>query len=175
MLLLLVALTLGFAQSCKAQELTAVDSLYRQAADNILGEYFPENADRIIYSIGTGIHLVIEDGQNSYHHYVIYSGFMDMNGIVDTIVVGKPNAALDEAFKRCGYLKGFTTLASEFFKDGYEGTLTFNSSFYFVLIDKEGDRYGEARLPIAINPNPTPTEVYFYVYSTLVGSVNKIR
>lgn len=69
-------------------------------------------------------------------------------------------------FDKTIYRDDFITFDSDFFKPEYEassGNIT-----YFVMKDKHGKRYGEARLSIFIKPNPIDSAVYSYLVERLL-------
>lgn len=174
-IILFILVLLCASKCCKAQELTGMDSLYRKAAVCVLDKYLAEEKEDkniIVYSIGTDWHLVIIENPGDYAQYVIYSGLDGINGIAETKTINKPDTLFAGIFDPSNYPEGFTNLRSEFYKDGYKSALTHNSS-YFVLIDPDGNKYGEAVIPIVVNPSPIPYEIYLYLYSTVISVINR--
>lgn len=61
-------------------------------------------------------------------------------------------------FDTSRYRTDFVTFNTDFYKSGYDtasGNIT-----YFVLKDREGKSYGEARLSVFVKPNPIDAEIY---------------
>ncbi len=69
-------------------------------------------------------------------------------------------------FQISNYKQDYITFDSDFFKPEYE--ISSGNITYFVLVDENKKRYGEARLSVFIKPNPIPTDIYLYLVNRII-------
>ncbi|WP_273016016.1 MULTISPECIES: hypothetical protein [Leeuwenhoekiella] len=158
--------------SC-SQKLDRSELISRQSAERII-----ENTDLaqkvrgssyVLFSISDIFYIVIVEGEKTYEEYYINSE--KGNKLVKKATYKKSDELLKKMFNSDNYKNEFISFDSEFFGSGYE--LSSGNLTYFVLKNEEGERYGEARLSILIEPNPIDDEVYNYLTQKLLLYISK--
>jgi len=153
-----------------------IDSVYRKEAQRVLNSFFKDDIGKnniVLFSIGVRNYLVIVDDCKKYKEYVVVS--LDKNKMKKKLKkkISKSDELLGSLFKKENYNTDYTNISSILFEDGYNITIDTHNDFYFVLVDKEQQYFGETLLPIGIIPNPINKIIYDYLFKSLVNSVNK--
>lgn len=168
-IILLFCFTQSFSQLKEER-----DSIYKYNSHEILQEFFQEELGKnniALFSIGTANYLIIVEHCNKFKEYTVT--LLDDNGRMEKKLkkrISKPDKLLESLLQKENYRTDFVNLSSNFFKDGYTITIDTHNDFYFVLVDKNQEYFGETFLPIGIVPNPIRKEIYDYLFSSLINS-----
>lgn len=151
------------------------DNVYRQEAQRVLNSFFKDNIGKnniVLFSIGLRNHLIIVEDCNKYKEYVVMS--LDKNKMKKKLKkkISKSDKLLGSLFKKENYNTDYTNISSTLFGDGYNITIDTHNDFYFVLVDKKQQYFGETLLPIGIIPNPINKDIYDYLFKSLINNVN---
>jgi hypothetical protein len=161
---------LGFfaCLSCCSQKLDNSALQSRQKAEFLTDQYLKNRVKECNYVLfsaaDTDYIILVENKDSSYTEYFMrISNEIKAGTIKDTTIA--TSKLMRKIFDYKLYKEDFVTFNSDFFKKGYEnssGNIT-----YFVFKNKNGKRYGEARLSVFVNPNPIDAEVYTYFVERL--------
>ncbi|WP_407557854.1 hypothetical protein [Winogradskyella sp. 4-2091] len=167
-LILFFALCIGHSYS---QELNEFELESRNKADLVfdkIAEFQSENLPYLLFGIGNSSYLIIID--RNTHYTRIKANLIQNDSIeVESIKsLKKTIGILEKAFDISIYHKGFIGFQSEFYKNGYE--LANGAMSYFVMKDKDRNRYGESCLSVIVKPNPIDIEIYNYF---VIGIINE--
>lgn len=158
--------------SCSAQQKATINEQVdsRTIADSILKVSFKDvSSEILLLSISDKWFLIIVNNKNNYEQFFVQINSKNiiqkkMNGIL------KPDPILDKAFDLNQYDKNFKDFNSVEYKD-YR--LAQGNETYFVLKDKQNNRFGEFNLSVIIDPTPIGKDIYYYLVSKLLNEVSK--
>lgn len=163
----LIIFSLVFS-SC-ASQITEADKLSRMKADNLLKQEFVKDTQdsKLLFSISDKWYMVITKKEGAYNDY-----YYEVDSLNTINEIQKPKEPLNKtlmnkAFNFSQYNKSFTTFESSKYKNNYE--LSQGNKTYFVVLNDEGNRYGEFALSVIIEPTPINKEVYYYLVTRLTN------
>lgn len=164
---LILIVNFGFAFS---QEMNEFEMESRKKADLVFEKSTESESENLPY-------LMIGSGNQNYliiiyrkTHFAQIKARIDSDDNIEietTKSIKSTNKVLVKAFDKSIYKNDFVGFQSDFFKDGYE--LAIGATTYFVMKDKERNRYGESCLSVIVKPNPINVEIYNYLIRKLVS------
>lgn len=166
---ILIIFFCSFSIVACSQQLNEADKQSRQKADKVVESQLKEEIEgrnHIIFSVADKDFIVLVENTGSYKEYYIRSIDNGEVKILKDTTLSLSGELAKKMFDKTIYRDDFVTFDSDFFKPEYEassGNIT-----YFVLKDKQGKRYGEARLSVFIKPNPIDSSVYSYFVERLL-------
>ncbi len=123
---------------------------------------------RILLSISDSLYIVVSDKNSSYTERIIeFKNSSNKIKLCSKKTIEKPNELLHDGFKWDNYQQEFISFNSEFYKDGYE--VATGSKTYFVMVDENNNKRGEAILSVIVKPNPIDSKLYGLLTSRLVN------
>ncbi|WP_417350992.1 hypothetical protein [Flavobacterium alkalisoli] len=150
--------------------LSAQESVHYERIDKLLTSFFKEdlNENKIVFTINDKLYLIIVEKKDAYEHYYFEADTItDKKPQVKQMIIFKPNNLLETAFNTNNYHTGYIDFFSDFYKDGVEFSI--GNPTYFVLLDKNGQKFGETELSAVVIPNPIDKEVYNYILTTTIA------
>ena len=155
--LIAIATTYSFTQVLQVEDFGVEENVRELLHSEI------SNKEYVILSIaGKNTILILSEGNDCYREYFLVKNDKSNSLEVKKSKKIKSSQILEDMFADSIYRKEFITFDSEFFQpNGYEFSL--GELTYFVFINKNGDKLGEARLSVFINPNPINQEIYMYL------------
>ncbi len=164
---LVFILHFGFSFS---QEINEFEMESRIKADSVfekIAKSQSENMPYLIFGSGNQFYIIIIDRKTHYSRIKVSLDSTD-NATIESIKSLKyTDKVLKKAFDKSIYHKEFIGFQSEFYKNGYE--LASGATTYFVLKDKNRNRFGESFLSILVKPNPIDSEIYNYLVRELIN------
>lgn len=163
-----------FTLNANSQIMDCADSISRDRSEFILKEYFSDSLmfyNHLLYSIADKWYLIIIEKPICFEEYYIKQDSMIGYKKSNAKQINKSNTILQKAFDYSLYHKGFINFNSDFYKTGYE--LSQGNITYFFLRDKNGNKYGEARLSVFVKPNPINEDVYDYLRTHLLNYISQ--
>ena len=160
---IIIASCLFTIVSYSQETLNKEEVFSRQKADSIVRRYLKDevlNRNYTLFSSGNKCFLVIIENETVYKEFLIIESYKKRKNFYRDTIYQKPNRLLNKMFNKNIYHEGFISVSSDFYKKGYE--ILAEEETYFVLMDKNNKRYGEAKLNFYITPNPIDPEVYYY-------------
>lgn len=172
---ILIIFFCSFSIVACSQQLSEADKQSRQKADNVVKSQLKgeiEGSNHIIFSVADKDFIILVENPSSYREYYIRSMDDGETKILKDTTLSLSGELAKKLFDKTIYRDDFVTFDSDFFKPEYEassGNIT-----YFVLKDRQGKRYGEARLSVFIKPNPIDSSVYSYFVERLLHYTKSI-
>lgn len=140
-----------------------------ERVDKLLTYFFKDDVsnNKIMFTIDDKFYLLIIEKKDAYEHYYFQvDTITDKKPEVKQIILFKPNDLLEKAFNTNNYHTGYIDYFSDFYKDGVEFKI--GNPTYFVFIDKNGQKFGEAELSTTVTPNPIDKKVYDYLVKIMI-------
>jgi len=157
---------------CSQNKPIKEDYVSRKNASDFIENNFEEivsGKNYVVFSIAEKDFLVIIENKDAYQEY--FAKYNDGKiSSKKSSTISKDNEVYSKMFDFESYRTDYITFNTDYFKSGYEnasGNIT-----YFVLKDKLGKSYGEARLSVIVKPNPIDAEVYLNLVNRVLHYVN---
>ncbi len=171
--LLITCFFLTLVGNVYCQEIGTYDKLSIERADKITNTCLKEdlsNKEYILFSNGDIAYLIIVKEKNFYKEYFVEIDTITQEKTQKVLLIENPQEILVKAFDTSIYHSGFINFESEFYKDGY--TKAWGNNTYFVYVSANGERYGECRLSIIVEPNPIDKDVYNYLQTRITNYIS---
>lgn len=167
--IIIIASFFIFSTSCAQDDGIGKEDLkIRSNVDSLIHikfQKFVGNSNYAVFSIiNQNSYLILVENERNYKEY-----YFDKkeNNVNLGMTYQKPNKLFNKLFDLKSYDRKFTTFYSKFYqeKDDY---LARGNSTYFVVKDSIGNRYGEMRLSVFVQPIPIEAEVYLYLVNRII-------
>lgn len=171
--ILLVIFSISLYGCGQSQDLSELDKMARKNAQTVLQDSKVskqiEGKPYLLFSIKDHWYMIVV--KNDEYIKEIYANLESSNKVVLTgsDKISKPVKDLNNAFDKGEYHKGFITLNSDYYKDGYE--ISSGNPTYFFYSDKDGNKHGESKLTALVKPNPINVDLYNYLLSKTLKNV----
>jgi len=166
----MIIILLFYITCCHAQQnedkIDLLALMSRQKADMVLNHFDSLDEAKILYSLKDEHYYVVFQKGNKFKEYYVHLGSTGRIREIKQLENRIENKdILSKAFDPTIYHSSFKT-------DMPEATYVSGVPSYFVMKDKDGDRYGEYSLSSLILPSPIEGEIYAYLTRRLSEEIS---